>query len=103
MTEVVMEVWAEGWQRVGSVSEAEPPGSFSSDERTGRQVYIFGCYQGSFGVWRSHGGIDETIPAIRAIHTTGFDQMADLTQGPYEMNKGGPNGPRRIRFSLADT
>jgi hypothetical protein len=100
--EVLFEVRSSaGWTRVGSVSDVEPPGSFSSLEPTGRQVYMFGWYDERPGVWRSHGGVDSENPAVRAITTTGFDQLADLAAGPHEMDVWLAAGRRRVRFTLS--
>jgi hypothetical protein len=79
--EVVLEFDApEGWRRLGSVSDAEPPGSISSDGPP-RQVYLFGWLDGSPGVWRSVAGIDVETPAIREVSTLGLERLADLSDG----------------------
>lgn len=100
--EVVLEAkGASGWVRAGSVGDAEPPGSLSSAEPNGRQVYIFGWWEGAPGVWRSHGGLDAGNDALRAITTSGFDRLADLTAGPHEMTVWLPTGPKSVRFTLS--
>jgi hypothetical protein len=84
--EVVLEVWTKGsgWDPVGGVSEAEPPGSFSSDEPEGRQVYVFGWLEGDGpGVWVSTLGVDAETPAFRTITSLGMEKLADLTDLPY--------------------
>jgi hypothetical protein len=105
MLEVVLEVEDAPavWRSLGSVAEVEPPGSISSNDPTGRQVYLFGWYDNGVGVWRSHGGFDAETPVVREITTTGFDRLADLTEGPYEMDWFVPNyGRQRARFRLND-
>ena len=99
MNEVLIEVNVHGdWKTVGSVSEVEPPGSIS-DETGGRQVYMFGWYEGVVGVWRSHLGIDAETPAFREITTTGFDRLADLAE-PYELTRVVRGEQQRLRFRL---
>jgi hypothetical protein len=85
--EVVLEIHVEGqWKRVGSVAEFLPGGSISSEEPDGRQVYIFGWVAGDGpAVWRSTGGFDVENPAIREISSVGLDRLADLHQGPFEL------------------
>lgn len=86
--EVVLELSTNvGWQRLGSQSPAEPPGSFSSYEPQGRQVYVFGWLPTGDGpgVWRSAGGFDVETEAFRDIIASGFEPVADLTIGPCEL------------------
>lgn len=101
MREVVVEIdTGGGWRRAGSQSEAEPPGSLSSDDGSGRQVYIFGWYDGEGpAVWRAEGGYDVSNEAVRNIVTVGLVKVADLDAGPYEMEfrRRGQSTPLRIR------
>lgn len=84
MTAVRMEVQrADGeWATIGEASD--PPGSFSSNEESGRQVYIFGLMGGAPGVWRSTAGFDLEDPKLREIHTAGLECLSELP-GPFEL------------------
>lgn len=99
--EVVVELdTAGGWSRLGSVCEAGPSGSLSSDEPGGRQVYLFGWHDGDGpAVWRSEGGCDLADAAVRQVVTTGLVRVADLDAGPHEMAfwRGGRSTPLRFR------
>lgn len=72
-----------GWKRLGSQCEHEPPGSLSSDDPTGRRVYLFGWHDGEGpAVWRSEGGVDVADEAVRVVATTGLVKVADLGRVP---------------------
>lgn len=91
-----------GWCRICGVAEAEPPGSLSSDGPDGRQVYLFGWLPSGDGpgVWRSTGGADVANPTVRVVATTGFERLADLSEGPYTQDIQRPAGRREVRFRL---
>jgi hypothetical protein len=92
-----------GWSRVGQVAEGEPAGSFS-DHGDGRNVYVFGWLEGvGPGVWRSVGGVDVETPEFRSVHSLGFERVADLTVGPFEMQLSLARGPQRVRFSTGES
>lgn len=97
--EVVMEMHAgKGWQRIGSQSIAEPPGSLSSYEPQGRQVYVFGWLVAGEGpgVWRSASGADVEVSTFRQVVTTGLVHVADLTTGPHQMTLRRAEGGTRV-------
>lgn len=104
MTAVRMEI-GDGsiWVPVGvDLDEADPPGSISSEEPTGRQVYLFGWMDGDGPyVWRSH-GVDAADPAVRIISAARLEQLADLTSGPYERDVWALGGQVRARWTLTD-
>lgn len=102
MREVLIEVRTRSghFARVATLSESDHPGSISSDEASGRQVYLFGFVDGRPGVWRSELGIDRATPTTRVIESTNFVFLADLERGPYELTRhktGHP--PMDLRFS----
>jgi hypothetical protein len=85
------------------VAEVEPAGSIS-DRTAGRDVYVFGWLDGAGpGVWRSVGGADVETGVFREVHSVGFEQVADLSRGPLEMQVTLTRlGPQRVRFALGD-
>lgn len=88
-----------GWVRIGSVGEAEPPGSISSDEVGGRRLMMFGWHQDSPGVWESTAGFDVENAAVRAITSLGLEQLSDLAKPYYvEIYRKGIRVP--LRFIL---
>lgn len=88
------------WMPAGSVDEYAPPGSLSSAEPAGRQVYVFGFIDGTAGVWRSIGGADIETPAARAIISAALVVLSDLAQ-PCELNiTRRDGGALRVRLSL---
>lgn len=91
------------WVAAGSVSVDEPAGSVTSEPPDGeRQVYLFG-WLGDRGpaVWRSRGGFDRASAAVREISSLGLDLLADLTAGPYVLDRWVPISqlPGRLRFT----
>lgn len=100
--EVVMEMKAPrgDWKRLGSQCENEPPGSFSNNEPSGRQVYVFGWHEDDGpAVWHSESGFDIENSAVRDIHSLSLKKIADLANGPFEMNwhRSGVSVPLRFR------
>ncbi len=95
-----------GWRRVRSQSEIEPPGSLSSDEPDGRQVYLFGWHDGDGpAVWRSEGGVDAANDAVRMVVATGLVKVADLdAEQDHRMAfwRGGQSTPLRFRVEAGD-
>src|SRR5205823_3737951 len=89
----------EEWRPVGSVSEDEPPGSISSHGVV-REVYLFGWIDSDGPcLWRSKAGVDIENPAVREVHSTGLDRLADLTLVAHEIDWSSPTGRRgRLRF-----
>lgn len=88
----------DGWKQVGPPAYPDlPPGSFSSDEPTGREVFMFGWVKGEPGVFRSKGGVDIEDPFQRTIVTQGLERLSDLSM-PYEMVLVRPSGLVRLRF-----
>lgn len=88
------------WSRLGAVSEVEPPASISNDEPNGRQIYMFGWYEGDGPcVWRSTGGADLANDVTREITTMGLEKLADVARSPYEMKfwRNGLSMPIRFR------
>jgi hypothetical protein len=86
--EVVLELRSTGaWHRVGSVGEAEPPGSFSAEVGGRREVYVFGWLADGSGpgVWRSTSGVDLESPAFRAVLSAGLELIADLDGGACDL------------------
>jgi hypothetical protein len=100
MDEVLMEAQtAQGWTRIGSVSEVEPPGSLSHTGPGGRQVLMFGFYDGAAGVWESQLGFDVENSAVREITTLGLERLSDLAEPFYlEVVRTGIRMP--LRFTL---
>lgn len=99
---VVCEVLREdGWLGIGSVTEADPPASFSSESPSGdRQVYMFGWYHDERGVWRSRMGIDIATPRNRLVLATpgGLERLSNLADGPWEIDRWFANGTQgRVR------
>jgi hypothetical protein len=99
VTEVVLEVQrgpgVGPWAQVGSVADFEPPGSLHSDEPDGyRYVYLFGWLPdgqrpaGNLvpGVWISVLGVDVENEAVRDVSSVALRQLADLADGPYELD-----------------
>lgn len=102
--EVILEVRVAGvWKQIGGVAEAEPPGSISSAEPAGRQVFVFGWLLGEGpGVWRSIAGADVETPAFREIASEGFERLANLDAGAYELELvTRRSGRMRARFRAA--
>lgn len=101
MKVVLLEIQKDGeWRTIGSVSELEPPGSISSEEPGGRQVYSFGWLLGSGpGVWRSVAGADLENEAVRLVVSTGYEIVAELTDWPCELSwwRWGEGHPVRFR------
>ncbi len=92
------------WTQIGSISEIEPSGSISNEEDDGRQVYMFGWHEGDGPcVWRSLGGSDLANDVIREISTLGLEKLADLKEGPYEMDFYRAAGSMPIRFRESST
>lgn len=89
------------WERVGSVGEAGPPGSLSSDGPDRRRVIVFGWWKDQPGVWESALGIDVANEAIRAVTTTGLEQLSDLAE-PFELNTSLRGKTMRVRFTLTE-
>lgn len=85
------------WERLGSVSEVEPPGSISSRSGEAREVYVFGWLEGVCGVWRSVAGVDVENDAVREVTSLGFDLVSDLAQ-PLEMPVITMRGRVQVRF-----
>lgn len=92
----------DGWVPVGgSIPEFMPPGSMSTAGPTGRDVFMFGWYEGDGpAVWRSVGGVDIETSAVRAIMTSQIEKVADLEEGPYELTRHGETGPMQVRLSV---
>ena len=91
------------WERLGSVAEVEPMGSFSSHSPWGRQVYMFGWHEDQVGVWKSTGGADVANPAIREVYTEGVRLLSDLA-APYEMVTILAGDRRtKLRFTLTES
>lgn len=84
---------------VGSVSEAEPPGSISSQELTGRRVFVFGWYEGEPGVWESHGADIESSLA-RQLMSARLVKLSDLTESYEQAIWRGDTPLGRARFTL---
>jgi hypothetical protein len=101
MDEVLMEAQrSDGeWMRIGSVSEAEPPGSISHDGPGGRRVLIFGWYKDVAGVWESLYGFDVENELAREVHTTGLELLSDLEK-PYELEVIRKGLRMPVRFTL---
>jgi hypothetical protein len=103
---VVFEMYADGeWQRVGSVSDIEPPGTFSTHTPTGRDVYAFGWHDGQGpAVWKSTGGFDVANEAVRALYSTGLE-IVDLLDDEHsvhlEFQRGALALPVRFRYERA--
>lgn len=104
MREVAVEILTPaGWTGIGSVSEAEPPGSMSSVDALGRRsIIVFGWYRNKPGVYESRGGYDIENEAFRQIESLALDPLSDLTQ-PYEFDITRPGHTMRVRCSLALT
>lgn len=100
--QVTIEVRPPGaaWRPAGTVCEMEPPGSISSHEPTGRQLIIFGWWEGRPGVWRSTIGFDISTPAFREVTSAHLKRLADLTEGPYERDVWTIAGRVRGRWTL---
>ena len=95
MTVVVMEVQRTDGQWVKVGEAGDPPGSISSEEASGRQVYLFGLRSGRPGVWRSASGFDMASPQARIVTTTELEQLSDLTES-HEMVIGRGRLDRRV-------
>ena len=106
MREVAFEMRkGEGWHTLGSVCEVEPGGSISSYDLLGRRhVYHFGWLPDGAGpgVWESMLGVDEETGPFRKTTTVGFKQLADLTEGPHELEWRQPakRMTAKVRFRL---
>lgn len=92
------------WKRFGqSLGPGDPPGSLSSNEPDGRQVYLFGYHDGAPGVWHSVSGVDIEDPRTRRVFSAGLVRFADLAAGPHEMPIIHPSGDcLLVRFRLKD-
>lgn len=102
---VVMEMdHVGGWVKIGaSLTPDDPPGSISSHESLGRQVYVFGFHEGKAGVWRSAGGFDFEEGLGRTITSLELVLVADLEQGPHEMTVHHPvRRDVRLRFRMEE-
>lgn len=98
---------SDGWRTVSPpVTRWLPPGSISSEDPEGRQVYLFGWVDGEGpGVWRSKGGFDEELGAGREFRNVfpmeGLELLAELEDGPYVTEWRRPGGTEiRVRFRL---
>lgn len=90
------------WGHVGSVSNIEPLGSFSSHLPTGRQVYLFGWHHAQVGLWRSVGGVDIANQAAREVFAADLELLSDLDE-PYELDVVLTREPHaRIRFRRSE-
>lgn len=88
------------WATIGSAWN--PPGSFSSQEERGRQVYVFGMVDGEVGVWRCEGGVDLEDPKFRAITTSGLEELSRLEE-PHEMHLQTQSGTSiTARFTIVE-
>lgn len=101
MTQVVLELRDSRfcWVEIGSVAEADPPGSISSDDSI-RQVYMFGWFDGEVGVWQSRVGVDIENSVFRTIIAAQLDLLSDLSE-PFELTitRGPTKVQRRLRFT----
>lgn len=87
MREVVFEIKHDGnWLKLASMASTEPPGSLTSEEPDGRQVFLTGWLDGIPGLWRSQGGADwEVLMGLgRIVSSDGFDLVKDVSDGPAE-------------------
>lgn len=92
------------WVDAGAVAEAEPPGSLSSTPPgQARQVFVFGWWEGGPGVWRSQAGVDVASPAIREVHTSGLERLADLESGPFQMEVWVKRRAAQVRFAVVES
>lgn len=107
VTAVIVEVDHGGeWSRVGrDVTPDVQPGSLSSETPDGgpRQVFMFGWFDGTGpAVWRSPRGVDIESGADRLVlASSGFEQVADLTEGPWELDQHLAGHVNRIRIRAA--
>jgi len=69
-----------GWKQIGSVSEVEPPASFSSDGPFGRQVFMFGWLNEEVGVWEVEEGFEATNPLARQLAIVRKRKLSDLSE-----------------------
>jgi hypothetical protein len=97
---VVLETLVEGqWRTIAALDPTDPPGSFSSHVQ-GRQVWMFGFWEGQPGVWLSVAGFDVASEILRAVSTVGLEQVSDLSE-PWEATVVNPTGQRyQVRVSL---
>lgn len=100
MREVVVEIEKPDgeWHRVGSVSEVEPPGSISSDDPAGRNVYVFGWHQGRVGVWHVW-GVDLATPAFRQV-LGALEPVSDLSETYVQRINKSERGRMYVRITL---
>jgi hypothetical protein len=100
---VELDVRREGgdWVQVGAHGKDDAPGSFSSEEERGRQVYVFGWLNGEPGVWRSKAGADIESSVVRAVFSERMEKLSDLSE-PYEMIRATEHGPICLRMRLVD-
>ena len=88
------------WRLTGTLLRSQATGSISSEDPAGRQVYLFGWVGGAGpAIWRSVGGLDEANRVARAITTLGVEKIADLSDGPHELDWWRNGRPFRLRFS----
>lgn len=87
MREVVFEIKHDDtWLKLASMASTEPPGSLTSVEPDGRQVFLTGWLDGIPGLWRSQHGVDFEVAGGlgRIITSEGFDLVKDVREGPVE-------------------
>lgn len=94
----------DGWEVVGEMlGPDDPPGSISSNGNLGVEcdVYVFGWLDDAGpGVWCTPGGADRG--PMRGTLYIDLDQVADLTEKPYEFTRivGGTNATIEVRIAL---
>lgn len=87
------------WKTLGAHGESDEPGTLSSAEPGGRQVFMFGVFDGETGVWRSKSGYDVEVGHYRRVTALdGFEKLSDLDE-PHEMDIiNAKFGQVRVRF-----
>lgn len=89
------------WRTLGVLTPESRPGSMSSIDPDGRQVYLFGWINGEAGVWRSDVGVDVEDHDLRLISTSKLSLVANPRYGPVEMVWNRPGEvPIPLRFTL---
>lgn len=90
------------WVTLATHDSQRPPGSITSADIHGvEQVYLFGWHRGEGpAVWRSIGGLNIADSAERLVVTSGLDLIADLEEGPFELQWRRPQAEVPLRFSL---
>jgi hypothetical protein len=90
------------WVPVGSVSEVEPPASFTSETGDGSRVlYVAGWVNNDGpGVWRSASGFDHANDVVREVVTTELQLVHDLRECPAELSLHRPSELDTIRIRL---